>query len=132
MLQEFKKFALKGNVIDLAVGMVIGSAFGKIVSSLVEDIIMPVMGFITGRINISALALAVRTGSNGTVDFSIRYGKFLQSALDFVLIAFSIFIVIKAINRFRQKNETPPAPVAETTKTDLLLTEIRDLLKQTK
>lgn len=132
MLQEFKKFAMKGNVIDLAVGLVIGSAFGKIVTSLVEDIIMPIMGFITGRINLTALELAVRTSNDGTVDFSIRYGKFLQSTIDFLIIAFSIFLVIKAINRLHQSIEAPPTSTPETPKTELLLTEIRNLLKQSK
>ncbi|HEY8463184.1 MAG TPA: large-conductance mechanosensitive channel protein MscL [Bacillota bacterium] len=132
MFEEFKKFAIKGNVIDLAVGVVIGGAFSKIVTSLVEDLIMPVMGFITGRINLTALELVVPAGSNNTPGLAIRYGKFIQSMIDFLIISFSIFLLIKAINRIRQLVDEKPDPATVTSKTDALLTEIRNLLKQQK
>ena len=128
-LQEFKDFAMRGNVMDMAVGVVIGGAFGKIVSSLVEDIVMPALSLLTGRISLAALALTIPTEVPG-VPIVIKYGLFLQSVLDFVIIAFSIFAVIKLINRIhKKKEEAPPAPPAPT-KEELLLTEIRDLLKE--
>lgn len=138
MFEEFKKFAIKGNVIDLAVGVVIGGAFSKIVSSLVEDLIMPIMGFITGRIDLSALQLVIPTSTSGSAGIAIKYGKFLQSTLDFIIIAFSIFLFIKAINRLRtmieekEKKQEPGAAAAEINKTEVLLTEIRNLLKHQK
>lgn len=131
MFEEFKKFAIKGNVIDLAVGVVIGGAFSKIVSSLVEDLIMPIMGFITGKIDLSALELVVQA-SSGTAALSIKYGKFLQSTVDFLIISFSIFILIKTINRIRKMVDEKTESTAEITKTEMLLTEIRNLLKQQK
>ena len=128
-LQEFKAFAMRGNVMDMAVGVVIGGAFGKIVSSLVADIVMPALSLLTGRISLATLALTVPTAVPG-VPIIINYGSFLQSVLDFVIIAFSIFAVIKLINRIhKKKEEAPPAPPAPT-KEELLLTEIRDLLKE--
>ncbi|HYH03512.1 MAG TPA: large-conductance mechanosensitive channel protein MscL [Bacillota bacterium] len=132
MFEEFKKFAIKGNVIDLAVGVVIGGAFSKIVTSLVEDLIMPIMGFITGRIDLSALELVVRADSNGTTELAIKYGKFLQSTIDFLIIAFSIFLFIKAINRIRKMVDEKPDTATDNSKTEILLTEIRNLLKQQK
>lgn len=132
MFEEFKKFAIKGNVIDLAVGVVIGGAFSKIVTSLVEDLIMPIMGFITGRINLTALELVVRADTSGTPELAIRYGKFIQSTIDFLIIAFSIFLFIKAFNRVRKLIDDKPDTASETSKTEVLLTEIRNLLKQQK
>lgn len=127
MLQEFKKFAMRGNVVDLAVAVIMGGAFGKIVSSMVDDIMMPVLGIFVGGFDVSALHVTVG-------DAVIRYGKFLQHIFDFLIVAFGIFMVIQAINRARaafereeeQKPQAPPAP----TKEQLLLEEIRDLLKQ--
>ena len=127
-LKEFKTFAMKGNVMDMAVGVIIGGAFGKIVSSLVDDVLMPVIGMLTGGIDFKDLALTVG-------DANIKYGNFLQNVIDFLIIAFSIFIMIKAINRLIHKREeetkappAPPAPPAPS-KEEQLLSEIRDILK---
>jgi large conductance mechanosensitive channel len=118
---EFKKFALKGNVLDLAVGVVIGGAFGKIVTSLVADIIMPIVGLLLGGVDFSSLSIPYR-------DAVIKYGAFIQTVVDFVIIAFSIFLFIRLISRFKKKEEvTESAPVIDTK--EELLTEIRDLLK---
>lgn len=123
LLKEFKTFALKGNVLDLAIGVIIGAAFGKIVSSLVSDIIMPVFGLILGGVDLSGLKAPIG-------DATLTYGVFLQTVVDFLIVSFSIFMFIRTLNRFKRKEETkaeePPAPSKE----ELLLTEIRDLLKQ--
>lgn len=128
MLDEFKKFALRGNVVDLAVGVIIGGAFGKIVTSLVSDIIMPVLGVITGRINLTALKWTISEGKEGAEALSINYGQFLQTTLDFLLVAFSIFMVVKLINSMRKKEEEKPE-LPEPSKEELILSEIRDILK---
>ena len=135
MLKEFKEFALKGNVIDLAVGVVIGGAFGKIVTSLVNDIIMPLLSLIIGGISFSDMKYVITPASGDVAEVAILYGNFIQTTIDFVIIAFSIFLCIKLISRFsgHLKKETPAAP-EETApevpgKEELLLTEIRDLLK---
>lgn len=122
MWKEFKDFAMKGNVIDLAVAVVIGGAFGKIVTSLVNDLLMPVISLLTSGVNFTAMAATV-----GTVTFA--YGNFIQSVVDFLLIAFSIFLAVKLIGNARKKEEAsePPAPPQPTEQQ--LLTEIRDLLK---
>lgn len=119
LLKEFRDFAMKGNVLDLAVGVVIGSAFGKIVSSLVSDILMPVIGLILGKVDFSTLAVTI--GSS-----RIAYGMFLQSVVDFVIVAFCIFMLIKQANRFKKP---APAPILETPADIRLLTEIRDALR---
>jgi large conductance mechanosensitive channel len=122
MWSDFKKFALKGNVIDLAVGVVIGTAFGKIVTSLVQDLIMPLVGLLLGGINFSKLSYTF-------LDAEIHYGAFIQSVVDFFIIAFSIFLVIRFFNRFKKKEEEKaPAPAGPTS--EELLGEIRDLLKE--
>jgi large conductance mechanosensitive channel len=122
---EFKEFAMKGNVVDLAVGVIIGAAFGKIVSSLVGDIIMPPLGELIGGINFSDLALALGKDPTGK-EVLVRYGAFLQTLFDFVIIAFVLFVAIKGINRLKKPSPTaaPPPPP----KTEVLLEEIRDLL----
>jgi large conductance mechanosensitive channel len=127
MLKEFKKFALRGNVMDLAVGIIIGAAFGKIITSLVEDIIMPILGFITGGYNIIGLKWVINNGKGDAPGLWLRYGNFLQSMIDFIIIAFSIFIVIKLINKFRKKEDKSEDKVLS--KEEVLLTEIRDILK---
>ncbi len=135
MLEEFKKFALRGNVVDLAVGVVIGGAFGKIVTSLVNDIIMPILGLILGRIDLTSLKIILRKASLTDAELAISYGKFLQNALDFLIISFSIFMVIRFINNFKKKEEEAPAAPPEPpkpSKEEQLLTEIRDLLKAQK
>ena len=133
MLSEFKTFAMRGNVVDLAVGVVIGAAFGKIVSSLVDGVIMPVIGLIVGGVNFSDLAITLKdavVGPDGKVVAEavlFKYGAFLQTLLDFVIIAFAIFLLIKAVNRFKRKEEV--APTVEPSAEVKLLTEIRDALK---
>jgi large conductance mechanosensitive channel len=120
MLQEFKSFAMKGNVVDLAVGVIIGAAFGKIVASLVEDVIMPILGTLIGGINFSGLAITIGSAT-------LKYGKFLQTCLDFLIIAWAIFVAVKLINRLRKEEPAaPPAPP----KQEVLLEEIRDILKK--
>ncbi len=132
LVSEFKEFAMKGNVVDLAVGVIIGSAFGKIVSSLVGDVVMPVIGLLVGGVDFTNLKLTLTTGANGEVLSSLNYGIFIQTVFDFLIVAFSIFMAIKAMNAAKKKEEvapvpvTPPAPSAE----EKLLMEIRDLLKK--
>jgi len=128
MLKEFKKFALKGNVLDLAVGVVIGGAFGKIVTSLVNDIIMPIIGLVIGGVNFTALEYVAST--QGEAPIVIRYGQFIQTTLDFIIIAFSIFMFVKAISSFKKKEEIQPLAQPKLSKEELLLEEIRDILKQ--
>ena len=128
MLNEFKKFAMKGNVVDMAVGVIIGGAFGKIVSSLVNDIIMPPIGYLTGGVDFRELTIVMQQAINGAEEVTINYGIFLNNILDFLIIAFSIFVVIKQINRI--KSEEKPKEERKQTKEEELLVEIRDLLKK--
>ena len=132
-ISEFKEFAMLGNVIDMAVGVVIGGAFGKIVSSLVGDIIMPVVGVITGGVNFTDLKLTLKEAAEGAPAVTINYGSFIQTMVDFLIIAFCIFCVIKALNTLKNKlpKEEEAAPAEPETPADIaLLTEIRDLLKK--
>lgn len=126
MWKEFKQFAIKGNVLDLAIGVIIGGAFGKIVSSLVNDVIMPIIGLISGGVDFSNLQITVG-------EAAIKYGAFIQSIIDFLIIALSIFLFVRAINSFKkkeeEKEEEPIAP-PEPSKEEILLSEIRDILKQ--
>ncbi len=126
MLQEFKNFAMRGNVVDMAVGIVIGGAFGKIVSSLVSDVIMPPIGMIMGGVDFSDLAFVLGEGEGAA---SINYGMFVNTVLDFVIIAFAIFMVIKGLNSMKKKEEEKPAEPAKPSDEVALLTEIRDALK---
>ena len=121
LLKEFRSFAIKGNVVDLAVGVIIGVAFGKIVASLVEDVIMPLIGALIGGINFTVLAITVGSAT-------LKYGKFLQACLDFLIIAAAIFLVVKLINRLKREQAKPEAPAAPP-RQEVLLAEIRDLLK---
>ncbi len=132
ILKEFKEFAVKGNVIDMAVGIIIGAAFGKVVSSVVSDIIMPPIGLLIGGIDFSKLAITLQAASEGTEAVVISYGKFVQTAVDFTIIAFAIFMMIKGINRLKRQEAAKEVPPVEPvpTKEELLLTEIRDLLKE--
>ncbi len=123
--REFKEFAMKGNVMDMAIGVVVGGAFSKIVSSLVSDMIMPAISLLTGKISLSDLSVTLETGGEPIV---LAYGMFLQTVLDFLIIAFSIFLVIKLINKFHRKKEEAPAPPPAPSKEEVLLTEIRDLM----
>ena len=124
---EFKEFAMKGNVVDLAVGVIIGAAFGKIVSSLVGDMFMPALGKLIGGFNFSDLAVALGKDPTGK-DVLIKYGAFLQSLFDFIIIALVLFIAIKGINRLKKPAPAAPAAPAPPPRTELLLEEIRDLL----
>ena len=130
MIKEFKEFAVKGNVIDMAVGIVIGAAFGKIVSSFVADVIMPPIGLLVGGIDFSNLALTIKEAAGDIPAVVIGYGKFIQTAVDFTIIAFAIFIAIKGINSLKRKEEEAPQAPPEPSAQEVLLTEIRDLLKQ--
>ena len=133
MWEEFKKFALKGNVVDLAVGVVIGGAFGKIVTSLVNDLIMPLLGLVVGRIDLTSLKLVLRKANDTTAELAITYGMFLQNILDFLIISLSIFFAIRLLNNLRKKEEEAPSKPAappQPSKEEVLLTEIRDILKE--
>ena len=130
MLKEFKEFALRGSLIDMAVGIIIGGAFGKIVSSLVNDVLMPVIGLIIGS-GFENLKYVITPANGEIAEHAIYYGQFIQAMVDFAIIAAVLFLVIKAINRFRKTAEKEkPAPAPGPTKEELLLTEIRDLLKK--
>jgi large conductance mechanosensitive channel len=129
MFKEFKKFAFKGNVIDLAVAVIIGAAFGKIVSSLVNDIIMPIIGVIIGGFNFNELKIVLTPASGDVAEVAIMYGTFIQTIIDFLIIAFSIFLVIRLFNKFKKKEEEAPAAPPEPSRESVLLEEIRDILK---
>ncbi|MFZ9151135.1 MAG: large conductance mechanosensitive channel protein MscL [Burkholderiales bacterium] len=141
MLQEFKQFAMRGNVVDMAVGIIIGAAFGKIVESLVKDLIMPPIGMLLGKVDFSNLFVVLREGSNpgpylsvdaaqkaGAVTFN--YGVFINTCISFIIVAFAVFMLIRAINRLKQKEAEAPAAPAPTPEDVLLLREIRDSLKK--
>lgn len=129
LLSEFKAFAVKGNMIDMAVGIIIGAAFGKIVSSLVGDVIMPPLGVLIGGVDFTDLAITLKAAEGDLPAVVLAYGKFIQSIIDFVIIAFAIFMGIKVINRLKREEEAAPAAQPAPTKDQELLTEIRDLLK---
>lgn len=136
MLKEFKEFAMRGNVVDMAVGIIIGAAFGKIVSSLVKDVIMPPIGMIMGNVDFSDLFINLSGGDYASLKAAqdagaatINYGIFINTVLDFVIVAFAIFIIIKQMNRLKKQEEEPKAPPAPP-REEVLLEEIRDLLKK--
>jgi len=129
MIQEFRDFAVKGNMIDMAVGIIIGAAFGKLITSLVGDIIMPPLGQLIGGVNFSELKLTIGSPIPGKEPATLNYGSFIQTAFDFLIVALAIFMVVKAINKMKRKEAAAPAAPAAPTKDQLLLTEIRDLLK---
>lgn len=130
MLKEFKEFAFKGNVIDLAVGVIIGGAFGKIVTSLVNDILMPAFGVLVGGVNFADLKYIITPASGDIPETAILYGTFMQSIVDFLIVAFSIFIFIKFINRKKKEEVSEPEPESELPSQEaILLEEIRDLLR---
>lgn len=133
ILQEFKAFALRGNVIDMAVGIIIGAAFGKIVTSLVNDIIMPPIGLLVGGVNFTELTIVMKAATETSPAVTLNYGNFIQVVFDFVIVAFSIFAVIKVINKAKRKPEAPQTEAAPTpapkSAEELLLEEIRDILK---
>lgn len=133
MMKEFKAFAMRGNVVDMAVGIIIGGAFGKIISSFVADVIMPPLGMLLGKVNFADLAITLSEASGDVVAVTLNYGKFIQTIVDFMIVAFAIFMVVKGMNSMKKKEEAvaaapaaPPAPSKE----EVLLGEIRDLLKK--
>ncbi|MGD0961204.1 MAG: large-conductance mechanosensitive channel protein MscL [Methylomonas sp.] len=127
IIQEFKDFAVKGNVVDMAVGIIIGAAFGKIVSSFVGDLIMPPIGVLVGGVDFSKLAITLKEKSGDVAAVTLNYGNFLQTVVDFTIVALAIFVMVKLINKLKKAEAAAPAP--EPTKQELLLAEIRDLLK---
>ena len=130
ILDEFKQFAMKGNMVDMAVGIIIGAAFGKIVSSLVNDIIMPPIGLLLGGVNFTDLKVVMKAATDVKPAVTWNYGSFIQAAIDFLIVAFVIFMLIKGINAMKKKEEVAPAAPPAPTKDQVLLTEIRDLLKK--
>ena len=132
MIKEFKQFAIKGNVVDMAVGIIIGAAFGKIVSSFVGDVVMPPIGVLLGGVDFSNLAFTVKGASGELPAVVISYGKFIQTVIDFTIIAFAIFIGVRAINALKRKEEEAQKPAPAPSAEEVLLTEIRDLLKERK
>lgn len=129
MLEDFKKFALRGNVVDMAVGIIIGAAFGKIVSSFVKDVIMPPIGMATGGVDFADLAKKIGETADGE-PILIAYGQFFNSVIDFIIVAFAIFMAVKVMNNLKKKEEEAPAAPPEPSAEEKLLTEIRDLLKK--
>jgi large conductance mechanosensitive channel len=135
MLQEFKAFAMRGNVVDMAVGIIIGAAFGKIVTSLVTDVITPPLGFLIGGIDFSRIALTLKAAAlkpDGSIlepAVTINFGKFIQASVDFIIVAFAIFMMIKLMNKLQRHQAAQPTPPPAPTPTENLLGEIRDILK---
>jgi large conductance mechanosensitive channel len=130
MLKEFKKFVLRGNVMDLAVAVIIGGAFGKIVSSFVNDVLMPLLGLLLGKVDFTALKIVLVAAQGDSPEVAVLYGQFIQNIIDFTLIALAIFMMIKLIEKTKKKPEPAPAEPPAPAEDIVLLTEIRDLLKQ--
>jgi len=130
ILDEFKSFAMKGNVVDMAVGIIIGAAFGKIVASVVNDIIMPPLGLLVGGVNFTDLKVVMKAATDTAPAVTWNYGNFLQVTFDFLIVAFAVFMLIKAMNSAKKKQEEVPAPPPAPSKEETLLSEIRDLLKK--
>lgn len=130
ILQEFREFAMRGNVIDLAVGIVIGTAFGSITNSLVKDIIMPPIGVILGKVDFSKLKLTIIEASEGVDAVTLNYGLFIQTLVNFVIVAWAMFVIIKVMNKLKRKQDDTPAAPPAPPRQEVLLEEIRDLLKK--
>ncbi len=130
MMKEFKEFAVKGNVMDMAVGIIIGLAFGKIVSSFVADVVMPPLGLLVGGVDFSNLVITLKAAEEGVEAVTLNYGAFIQTLFDFIIVAFAIFIAVKMINRLKRKEEIAPTPPPPPSNEEKLLAEIRDLLKK--
>ena len=128
-IQEFKSFAVRGNVVDMAVVIIIGAAFGKIVSSLVEDVIMPPVGLLVGGVDFTDLTITMKAASSGVPAVMLKYGKFVQTVLDFTIIAFAIFMLVKGVNALKKKEEAAPSAPVGPSREEVLLAEIRDILK---
>ncbi|HMM77836.1 MAG TPA: large-conductance mechanosensitive channel protein MscL [Gammaproteobacteria bacterium] len=129
MLQEFKEFAMRGSVVDLAVGVVIGAAFGKIVSSVVDDVIMPPIGLLMGGVDFTDLKIVLKEAVGNTPAVTLNYGSFIQTCVDFLIIAAAIFLLVKVMNTLKRQEEAAPAAPPPPPRSEVLLTEIRDLLK---
>jgi large conductance mechanosensitive channel len=134
IIKEFKDFAMRGNVVDLAVGVIIGAAFGKIVASLVNDVIMPPIGYLTGGIDFKNLKILIKPGdpTKKIADVSVNYGNFINTVIEFMIVAFCIFMVVKVINSLKKPVEATPTAEPEPTKEQMLLTDIRDILAKQK
>lgn len=130
LINEFKAFAMRGNVVDMAVGIIIGAAFGKIVSSFVNDVIMPPIGLLVGGIDFSDLSITLKAATDAAPAVILKYGAFINTVIDFIIIAWAIFVVIKAMNSLKKKEEEKPAAPPKPNDEVVLLTEIRDLLKK--
>ena len=130
LVDEFKAFVMRGNVVDMAVGVIIGGAFGKIVTSLVNDIFMPIIGMIIGNVDFTSLEIKIGEPVEGAEQAAIKYGMFIQEIVNFLIIALCIFMFIKLITKMQKKKEEEPAPAPEPTKEEVLLTEIRDALNK--
>lgn len=130
LMNDFKDFAVKGNVMDMAVGIIIGGAFGKIVSSFVSDVLMPPLGMLLGNVDFSELAITLKEAAGEAEAVTLNYGAFIQNIVDFTIIAFAIFMMVRWINNLKKKEEAAPAAPPEPSKEETLLTEIRDLLKK--
>jgi len=129
MMSEFKEFAMKGSVVDLAVGVIIGGAFGKIVASFVGDVLMPPIGMLLGGVDFKSLAITLKAAEGKTAAVMLNYGNFIQTVVDFTIVAFVIFMAIRAMNSLKRKEEAAPAPAPAPTTQEVLLTEIRDALR---
>ncbi len=130
MIKEFKEFAVKGNMIDMAVGIIIGGAFGKIVSSLVNDVLMPPLGMLMGGVDFSDKAIVLKAAVGDVPAVQLKYGVFINTAIDFIIVAFAVFMMVKAINRMKRKEAAAPPPAPVISDEVKLLTEIRDALKR--
>ena len=130
MVKEFKEFAMRGNVMDMAIGIIIGAAFGKIVSSVVSDVIMPPIGMLLGGFDFSNLTITLKEGADGVQPVMLRIGVFINTVIDFVIIAFAIFMLVKGINTLKKKQEEKPAVPPAPSKSEVLLAEIRDELRK--
>ncbi|MED5492377.1 MAG: large-conductance mechanosensitive channel protein MscL [Pseudomonadota bacterium] len=132
LLSEFKTFAMRGNVVDMAVGIIIGAAFGKVVSSFVNNIVMPPLGVLIGGVNFTELSIVLKEAEGEAAEVAIGYGLFIQSVIDFIIIAAAIFVAVRVMNSLKKKEEAAPAAPPAPSKEEVLLTEIRDLLKDQK
>jgi large conductance mechanosensitive channel len=129
IIEEFKTFAMRGNVLDMAVGIIIGAAFGKIITSFVNDVLMPPIGILLGNADFTYLSIILKPAIDKIPAVAINYGKFIQTIIDFIIIAFSVFMLIKGVNTFKKKQEEAPAVPPDPSAEEKLLTEIRDILK---
>ena len=132
LLSEFKTFAMRGNVVDMAVGIIIGAAFGKVVSSFVNNIVTPPLGVLIGGVNFTDLSIVLKEAEGEAAEVAIGYGLFIQSVVDFIIIAAAIFVAVRVMNSLKKKEEAAPAAPPAPSKEEVLLTEIRDLLKDQK